>query len=162
MKGFTHLKFAMTVIAGLLMLVFSVSAQQSTRAQIEVSPTTKVQGGGQGESNSSNGSQVRAQVDFVAPLSVINAIQIAQQQSVTIVQVQHSFMIGKQKFVGFFPIGAGISAASIESELLAKYREFLLDFAQQGNEVQAQSTAQVVGNNEKRQIRADAEQALID
>jgi len=43
MKGFTFLEFAMAVIAGLSMLAFSVSAQQSNRRQSEISTTTKVQ-----------------------------------------------------------------------------------------------------------------------
>src|SRR5438105_1782276 len=85
MKGFTQLKFTMALLAALLMLVFSVSAQQSNRAKSKTSTTTNVQRGGQGKSNSKK--QVKTQVDFVAPVAANTATQIAQHPSSRLIQI---------------------------------------------------------------------------
>lgn len=69
--------------------------------------------------------QAEAQVDFVAPVAVYEALAVAAQQNLTITQVRHSFTIGKEKFVGIYVVDADDTPATIGPNLAAKYREFL-------------------------------------
>src|SRR5438045_1195268 len=132
MKSLNNSNLAL-VLTAVLLFVFglSASAQHLARSQADVSSKQEIenQRGTNSNTDSTGGAKIKAQIDFVVPLSVADAIQIAQQQNLTIIQLQHSFVIGDQKFVGIFPVAAGTSADMIAPELLASYRGFLQDIA---------------------------------
>lgn len=107
--------------------------------------------------------QAEAQVDFVAPVSVGEALAVAAQQNLKVTQVRHSFTVGGEKFVGFYVVDADDTPATVGPNLAAKYREFLQNIASplEVSFPDAAPADPVAGDKQKRKS-IQAEQALVE
>ncbi|MCA1633837.1 MAG: hypothetical protein LC802_08990 [Acidobacteria bacterium] len=105
--------------------------------------------------------QVEAKVEFVAPVSVDDALAIAAWQNLKVTQIQHSFTIGKEKFVGFYVVDADDTPATIAPNLAANYRAFLQDIADPAEEnIPDAGPSDPIAGGKLKQRRVQAKQAL--
>lgn len=158
-------KFAVTLAICLLTSLAPVLGNHLARSRANANSASQPSARSQQEPKSltrANEPQAEAQVDFVSPVSVDDALTIAAWQNLKVTQIQHSFTIGKEKFVGFYVVDGDDTPATIAPKLAASYRAFLQDIAEpaQGNVHDAGPSDPVAGGKLK-QRRVQAEQALI-
>jgi hypothetical protein len=157
--------FVVTLAISLLTSLAPVSAKHPTRLRANTNSINQPSERSQQEPKSLMGSEeprAEAKIDFVAPVSVDDALAIAALQNLKVTQIQHSFMIGKEKFVGFYVVDADDSPATLATNLAANYRAFLQDIADPAEEnVPDMSPSDPVAGEKLKQRRVQAEQALI-
>lgn len=130
-------KFVVTLAISLLTSLGPVLGKHPARSRANANSTGQPSAQSQQEPKSPTGAdkpQTEAQVDFVAPVSVDDALAIAAWQNLKVTQIQHSFTIGKEKFVGFYVVDADDTPATIAPNLAANYRAFLQDIADHAEE----------------------------
>jgi hypothetical protein len=158
-------QFVVTLAISLLTSLAPALGKHPARSRTNANSTDQSSERRQQEPKSTAGAdepQAEARVEFIAPVSVYDALAIAASQNLKVTQIQHSFTIGKEKFVGFYVVDADDTPATIAPKLAANYRAFLQDIADPTEEnVHDAGPSDPVGGGKLKQRRVQAEQALI-
>ena len=111
-----------------------------------------------------------AKVDFVSPISIEEAIEVAHERKLSVAFIEHSFLIGDQTFVGFYPVTSK-NKDKVRSGLLEAYKVFLQDMIESPKQPEVEtvldSNEQVAFRNMEAQfmkakLEADTTELKID
>jgi hypothetical protein len=130
MKSFKMILILLAVMSGLIALSPKAITQTATgvQGQPELQDQEEIITHGVMELQST-----AEKINFIAPVSIEQALGMAQQQNLSIVLIRHSFSIGDQKFVGFCPLPPGIGADQMRARLQSEYMAFLQNMATSDN-----------------------------
>lgn len=83
--------------------------------------------------------RVLAQIELASPIPLEDAIRMAKRQRIDLLLVEHTFTVGDQQFVGFYPVPASEQVEDSRARFFEAHRAFLSDMVESSRRIDEDS-----------------------